>query len=198
MSNMVRCSMLLGGVLTACSYNVVQEHYYALNPPSLLQSLAQTTAKAAQPLLLVEPVSVAEFLATGAIVMQVNAHQLQLSNHHRWAENLQQALTFNVQAKLAARLAHYQVESSTRYWQQQTHSRLQINVSDFHISARHSTICAGQFWLFDSEQKLLSKQAFYIELALTKDGYVHAVHQLNNALDQLAEQIIEKLPHMAN
>ena len=189
-------TVILTTLLVSCSSQMAPIHYYRLTDSQSMPVLPSQHEKVA--LLLIEPVELAEFLTTGGLVMQTKNHQLQLSNEARWAENLPQAINDNLLINLASQLPDVNVEQLTPIWQQQPHLLLQLQFTDFEVTAQHETVTAGQYWVFNQQHQLITHQRFLIKLALTEDGYEPVVSQLAHSLQQLSHLIAEKLSELTH
>jgi len=165
-------------------------NYYTLNniETSTISSKSKITTSS-QRLILLSPIVLADFLTTGALVMQLESHKIQLSSRHRWADNLTDAITRNLLAKLEGKMSNYHFEQNDSHWKNSAKVYIKVNINQFTALTDKATLTSGTFWLFNKDNKFLNKQSFNIKKQLTNDGYNHAVSKLELSLTELAEQI---------
>jgi len=189
-STLILSIICLMSQLSSCTTTPISVSYYTLSPMATKPtSPANTTANEQQPIILLSTIKLADFLATGALVMQLKSHQIQLSNQHRWADNLTDAITQNLLSKLEVMMPNYHFEKNDIHWKSSAQAHIKINFSQFTVLADNTTLTAGTFWLFDKNNKLLRKQSFNINKPLSQNGYNHAVVQFELSLNTLAQQI---------
>jgi len=153
------------------------------------KTVGEIVANEPQPLVLLSQVKLADFLATGALVMQLKSHQIQLSNQHRWADDLPEAITRSLLGILDKIKPNYHFEINNIHWQENAKAHINIYIDQFTVLANQTTLTSGTFWFLNKHNKLIRKQTFRIIKPLKKDGYNHAVAQLKLSLSELAEQI---------
>jgi len=184
-------------LLSNCSSAPISVNYYTLNKMDVtVKSKVLAVDKEQKSLILLSPVKLADFLATGALVMQLKSHQLQLSNQHRWADNLSDSITRSLLVNLTTTALDYNFEKNELHWKNNYQANVNISLEQFTVLADNTTLTSGTFWLLDKNNALIDKQSFNIKKPLNKDGYNHAVAQLESSLMTLAEKIessIEKL-----
>jgi len=183
----ILCLLIL---CSSCSTTPITVNYYTLNNIETSASSSKNKGEDhLQPLILISPIVLADFLTTGALVMQLESHKIQLSNQHRWAHNLSEAIAINLLKKLSITTTTHQFELPNYHWQSDVQAHLKIRVEQFIVTADQHTLIAGSFWLLDNNKRLVKKQAFEIRKTLNHAGYNHAVAQLESSLSVLAEQI---------
>jgi len=180
MKNISRLSrlMVLTALMSGCSSSVQTIQYYQL------PNIPPHHATQAEQRLVVEPVQVAAFLNTNALVFQQSEVELVPTQQHQWAEPLAQQLTRNLQASLSQLLPGYQVSTVALSPQD---LRLTVQVSQFQISADHQVLIGAQVYLLSAQG--LKQQSVQLTLPLSDDGYPAAVTTLGMGWTQLAEQI---------
>ncbi|MFT5759938.1 MAG: putative lipoprotein YmbA [Alteromonadaceae bacterium] len=182
--------LCLLSLLSSCATAPITVSYYTLNSIRSESSLpVNKAANEQQPIILLSAINLADFLATGALVRQLKSHQIQLSNQHRWADNLTYAITRSLLSKLEVMMPKYHFEKNDLRWKNQAQAYLKININQFTVLADNTTLTSGTFWLLDKENKLLRKQSFRINKQLSQAGYNHAVVQLELSINTLAQQI---------
>jgi len=140
-----------------------------------------------RPLILIEPIVLPDFLRQQGLVIQKTDHQLQVSNVHRWAENLESASSRVIQSHLENLLPEYRFENKSGRWKATPKFRLSIELTEFQVKNRENTvISSGRFWIFDEDGSLLTKESFLLEEPLSRNGYEHAIFQLGVTLERLA------------
>ena len=177
-------------IFSGCASTPIIVNYYTLNSIETINKPNRPiVAREQTPTVLVSPVKLADFLATGALVMQLKSHQIQLSNQHRWADNLSDAITRSLLANLTKTVSDYHFEKNELHWKDNAQASIHINLEQFTVLADHTVLTSGSFWLLNKHNKLMTKHSFEIVKSLTKDGYNHAVAQLESSLIILAQKI---------
>jgi uncharacterized lipoprotein YmbA len=176
--------------LSSCATAPININYYTLNGiKTTYPSAVNTVIGEQQPIVLLSTVKLADFLATGALVMQLESHQIQLSNQHRWADNLTEAITRRLLSGLEHEAPGYHFETNDLLWKSNAQAYIKISIDQFTVLSDNTTLTSGTFWLLDKNNKPLRKQSFSINKSLSKNGYNHAVVQLELSLNTLAQQI---------
>lgn len=185
--------------MASCTNETATIRYYKLASSSQLKSVEQTNLSGIQDekkdkgLIVIEPIVLAEFLRRKGLVIQKNEHQIQISNIHRWAEELERAVSRVVRERLDYSLLDYRVEDQNSRWKIKPNYRISIELSQFHVNHESQTIASGQFWLFDKSRNVKVKRKFNFEMDLAADGYEHAISQLEKSLFELCELIVSEI-----
>jgi len=189
------CLMMLL-VLTSCASDTETVRYYKLglvqniSEDNILTEVNEINDITERPLILIEPIILADFLRQQGLVIQKTDHQLQISNVHRWAENLESASSRIIRNHLENQLSDYRFENKNGRWKQKPKFRLSIELAEFQINNRENKVVAsGQFWIFNKGGGLVSKDSFLIEESLSRNGYEHAISKLEVALARLSKLI---------
>jgi len=182
--------LCLVSIFSSCASTPIIVNYYTLNNIDANNKLNKRIVSNEQvPTILISPVKLADFLSTGALVMQLRSHQIQLSNQHRWADNLSDAITRRLLANLSKTVPSFHFEKNELHWKGNAQLSINISFDQFTVLADRTVLTSGTFWLLGKHNKLMTKQSFNIIKPLTKDGYNHAVGQLESSLITLAEKI---------
>lgn len=187
-------TICLINLLSSCANAPIIVNYYTLdNMDTRIKNSTRKVINEQQPLVLLSSIKLADFLTTGALVLQLKSHQIQLSNQHRWADNLSETLTRNLLTKLARKMPNYDFERNDLRWKNKSQATIDVTFEQFTILADKNTLTSGSFWLFNKHNKLVHKQSFSIRIPLMEDGYNHAVVQLESSLTTLTQQIQSSL-----
>lgn len=186
--------IVLSFFITSCSNTDVGIHYYALNTieaePKKLLIIENSTEHT---FVIIEQVALADFLNTGSLVMQIDSHQIQLSNQHRWADKLPKAISTHLTSSLLNSNNSFYVEDKSTKNETLADHQLALNFEQFTITNHHETIISG-YYRIQSKLNGESKKSFFdIRQPLTQDGYNHAVAMLKKSLDELSEQIVKDI-----
>ncbi|WP_337842628.1 ABC-type transport auxiliary lipoprotein family protein [Rheinheimera sp.] len=169
-------------LLTACSSSAPTIQYY------LLPEVQPAFTAEAQKRLVLEPVQVASFLNTNALIYQQSEVELNPTRLHQWAEPLDQQLTRSLVAQLSKLRPDYQIASEAS---SASDLRLTVQVSQFQISSTGQVLISARMHLLNGAE--LKQQSFSLSLPLPDDGYAVAVQTLGQGWHQLAQQISENL-----
>ncbi len=178
--------------LLACANQAVNTQRYTL--PETLQSTEKTSTLDAQ-VLVIGSISLAEFLDSERIALQMDDITLHQANEHLWAENLGQQILRGLRSRLSKQLPELLVVSDSRGLKQ-TALNLQLDIEQFHGHFTGTAVTSGQWRLQDSQGNLLLIAPFTIETALVSDGYPALVRALGSNLDKLAEEIATEITNL--
>jgi uncharacterized lipoprotein YmbA len=172
--------VLLGLGLAGCSSSPSPLQYYRL-PAVAAQAPADSTQ-----VLVVEPVMVASYLNSNALVYQHNEVKLQLTRTHQWAEALDQQLSRTLQAHLSVALPQWRV---TQQVSGPADSRLTVQVTQFHSTADGQVLISGQASLLSGA--VVKQSPFDLQLSVADDGYDAVIKTLGQGWAQVATQIAQ-------
>ncbi|MBY0419673.1 MAG: ABC-type transport auxiliary lipoprotein family protein [Pararheinheimera sp.] len=175
--------VFLSLALAGCSSSPAELQYYRL-PAVAAKAPVVDSSK----VLVIEPVMVASYLNSNALVYQNNEVNLQLTRTHQWAEALDQQLTRNLQAHLSASLSDWRV---TQQVSSPSDSRLTVQVTQFHTTADGVVLISGQAHLLTGA--VVKQMPFELQLAIADDGYDEVVKKLGEGWAQVAAQIAKSL-----
>jgi hypothetical protein len=165
-------------LLAACSSSV-ELRYYQLPQPAATTAAPVATA----PVLYVEPVMVASFLNTNALILQTSSVELHKTTQHQWAEALDQQLQRLLVNGLQQALPGYRVTS------QQPGSdavRLLVQVEQFHGQQQGIALVSGRFHLLKGDK--VQSQSFQLQLPQPEEGYPALVDTLGQGWQQSIAQ----------
>lgn len=172
--------MALGlSVSSGCS-SVQELNFYQL--PQQANTAASASMDAM--VIVVEPVMVANYLNTNALILQTSDVQLVKTNQHQWAEALDQQLTRLLQQQLTAALPGHRVTDRAPQGPQQ---RLLVQVEQFHGTEQGMVKISGKYSLVNGEHTI--QQRFALELAQPEDGYPSMVATLGLGWQQVVTDI---------
>ncbi len=182
--------------LSSCASETTSVRYYKLGSGTISSMKTETVESkpvlnlADIPLIVIEPIRLADFLRQQGLVIQKSNHQLQISNIHRWAEDLTSASVRLIRSELENNRADYRFETQSGRWKTKPAFRLNIELEQFQINHNRQTVTSGQFWIFDENKILIVKRKFLIKEKLTKNGYEHAISNLELSLVKLSKIIV--------
>jgi len=171
--------VFLSLAVAGCGSSPSELQYYRL-PAVAVKAPQVDSAK----VLVIEPVMVASYLNSNALVYQNNAVNLQLTRTHQWAEALDQQLTRNLQAHLSGVLTDWRV---TQQVSSASDSRLTVQVTQFHTTADGQVLISGQAHLLTGAA--VKQLPFELQLPIADDGYDEVVKTLGEGWSQVAVQI---------
>lgn len=188
-------SLLVLVILSGCANESVTIKYYKLGSQESASGMNRSAKDmVSRPLILIEPIGLADFLRQPGLVIQKTNHQIQISNIHRWSEDLQRATSRIIRKNLEAALPDYRFENQSGQWKTKPQFRISIELEEFHIVNHQKHVKAsGQFWFFDDKRNLLLKKHFTFVEPINKNGYEHAVSKLELSLRTLSKMIIKNL-----
>lgn len=180
-------ALLLLGCSTAVSIN-----YFQLPQPEI--SIVSPAINA--PVLVVEPVMVASYLNTNALILQTSAVQLVKTQQQQWAEALDQQLNRILLRTLAAELPAYRVTERPVAGAQ----RLLVQVEQFHGTEQGTVLLSGRFSLMPGQgaeghsgQTGIVQQQFQLQMPQADDGYPALVAALSELWQRQGKDIAQLL-----
>lgn len=192
------CFIAFSFVTLGCSSTDTTLKYYSLNAVDSQPKNVKTIEKHNDNIFVViNSVELADFLNTGGLVMQIDSHQLNISNQHRWGDKLEKAIYSHLLTSLSNEDSKIYIESKN------SNNRLladkylslsfeQFTVTDQALGANNETVVAGTYTIMSKikGQDMESEKIFFdIRQPLTQDGYNHAVENFKHSLDRLSKEI---------
>jgi len=180
----------------ACSTVDTGIQYYSLNAIEA-QSKAQSTFKndEGKTFVILKNIELADFLNTGGLVMQVDTHQIQISNQHRWGDKLPKAITTHLINSLSNKTeSALFIEQKNVYSNTLADKNLSLYFEQFTIASQannelNETVISGYYHIESKGENENQKTFFDIRQPLTTDGYNHAVENFKSSLNTLSEQL---------
>lgn len=173
--------------LTACS-SAVELTYYQLPVPATASVPSNNSS-----VVIVEPVMVANYLNTNALILQRSTVELHRTQQHQWLEALDQQLNRILVSELQSKLADRTVTTAefASKAPSTTSQRLLVQIAEFHGTEQGMVILSGRYsWLGNGGIEL---QQFRIELPQPDAGYPAMVQTMGQAMSTLTTQIAEQL-----
>ncbi len=176
-------------LLLGCS-SAVSINYFQLPQPAI--STAVPAANAA--VLVVEPVMVASYLNTNALILQTSDVQLVKTQQQQWAEALDQQLSRILLRTLAAELPGYRVTERPVAGAQ----RLLVQVEQFHGTEQGTVMLSGRFSLMPGTEGNavhtgIIQQQFQLQMPQADDGYPALVAALGELWQRQGKDIAQLL-----
>jgi len=186
---------LLTLILIGCSTTPAEIKLYRLSsPPAATNDIENSKVfKPDTPMLLVDPVKLADYLNNRNLVMQINHHQIYSASHHLWAEDLDNAIANALLHKLKPLEERFHLINSSNRLKELAKYRLLLEIDTFHATDQSQVIASGKYWLTENTQKLILAKSFSYTLNLEQDGYSHSVEKLNRTIELLATDIINSI-----
>ncbi len=187
--------IFLATILLSCSSSPEKVKYYSLSlnnnyPNSIVDN--QTLKNKHH--VVVGPVHLAEFLQQEGIIMQIGEYQINVASYHNWAEPLDKAIEKTLVMSLNEKTDYYQFERNTGLNNKKTEFNFSLEFDQFHATDNATIIVSGQYWFYQKNNKLILNKTFNFSDKLTKNGYLHSIKKLRQAIDKLAMNIINSLP----
>lgn len=183
--------------LLSCSSTATKPTYYVLAPAQASMSEKQPDLN--RPLVIIQPIHLADFLEQTGLVMQTQEHQLQYAHSHLWAENLDEGITKALLQDLKAADLDYTVSADYRWLAEQARYEIQITIDQFNATDHSSVVMDGSYWIIDTETKaIVVNRDFNYQQELQENGYEHAVSKLRELTAQLSLNIGESLKYLSD
>jgi len=186
--------ILLTIFTTGCTSTDNGINYYSLNAinekPNSSTSINRRNSKTS---IILNDIILADFLNTGGLVMQVDTHQIQISNQHRWGNKLSKAISIHLMNSLSQNNTVFIEHNNTNNNALES-KKLTLAFEQFTIShQQHETVISGYYLIELPEHSERKKSFFDIRQPLSQDGYNHAVENFKLSLDELSSLILSDI-----
>jgi len=191
----LKITLVMLAIFTAgCTSTDNSINYYSLNAinvkPNSPTSINNRDSKTS---IILNEIIMADFLNTGGLVMQVDTHQIQISNQHRWGNKLSKAISIHLMTSLSQNNAVY-IEHNNTSNNASKSKKLTLSFEQFTIAhQQHETVISGYYLMELPEHSERKKAFFDIRQPLSQDGYNHAVENFKQSLDELATLILSDI-----
>lgn len=184
-------------VVIGCSSKPIPEtQYFVLNPNTQATSTAisKTLENDSKNVVVIKSIKLAEFLDQPGIVLQTDAHQIEIAHYHRWGEPLTRGLHRYVLETLTTQLPQHSLLSSNEFSSDLIHQKLDITVNQFNGTTDGSALLSGHWMLQQSDSKTsIVHEPFSYQATLASSGYPELVNQLALLLGQLCNDIANSI-----
>ena len=187
------CSAWL--LLASCASSSPSLNYYLLDSgveASTIVGSAQANNQG-RPLVLVEEVTLSEFLRQSSLLVQLEDHEMHYALNHVWAEPLVDAIPKVLLKDLRRSSAEFNFERGTTEWFGKEAYRLKIQIDQFHPNTAQQVVMSGRYWVTESESGDTIARDFSLTESLTQDGYGHAVVKMRRLMTELAQSLLRSL-----
>lgn len=184
-------------VVIGCSSKPIPEtQYFVLNPNTQATSTAisKNLENDSKNVVVIKSIKLAEFLDQPGIVLQTDAHQIEIAHYHRWGEPLARGLHRYVLETLTTQLPQHSLLSSNEFSSDLIHQKLDITVNQFNGTTDGSVLLSGHWMLQQSDSKTsIVHEPFSYQASLASSGYPELVNQLALLLGQLCNDIADSI-----
>lgn len=190
---------ILACSLTACfkSNPPVQSQRYSLpEVPAPVAASQDKSSPALTNTLVLNKITLADYLDSDRIVVQLDDITLRPARDHLWVDNLSQELRRGLRNRLSSRLPGTAVVDPLPGSANKA-TTLQLTIDQFHGQMQGYAVLSGQWQLLSAENKPLQSQSFRFSTPLAENGYPALVRALGSDLDLLSDQIagaLQRLP----
>jgi uncharacterized lipoprotein YmbA len=171
-------------IVTACSSQPVDTHYYLLRA----DAAAHSRSLKASPDYALGVVTIASYIDQPGLVLQVSSGQIRPALHHQWAEPMHQSVRSFLQVEISTALGEdlFPVRVSP------AKTVVEIRVDQLHgTDDGEATLLA--YWWIQRDGKVLESRQFGKTLALKADGYEALAETEKKLLTAFAQNIAETL-----
>jgi uncharacterized lipoprotein YmbA len=182
--------------LSSCSSTATKPTYYVLASAQAAMSEKQPDLN--RPLVIIQPIHLADFLKQTGLVIQTQEHQLQYAHSHLWAENLGEGITKALLQDLNSADLDYTVSADYRWLADKARYEIQISIDQFNATDDSTVVMSGSYWVIDTQTKAIAvNRDFNYHQDLQENGYEHAVSKLRELIAQLSLNIGESLKYLS-
>jgi hypothetical protein len=186
-------SLSLSALLCACASSAPQVpiSYYVLGGRDAERS---APVDATLPAVVLESVTLADYLQQSGLVLQQGDHQLQVSRSNLWAEGLDVAVPEVLLGALREASPQYRYFLRGSEFIPASSYGLRLHLDAFQATDAGDVVASGRYQVVAvaDGREILNRQ-FNLREPLREDGYPQVVKQLRALLDQLARNIVNDL-----
>ncbi|MDR0782033.1 MAG: ABC-type transport auxiliary lipoprotein family protein [Pseudomonadales bacterium] len=185
--------LCLSALLCACASKAPAGlSYYVLGENTTTRA---APVDASLPALVLESVTLADYLQQSGLVLQQGEHQLQVSRSHLWAEGLELAVPEVLLGALREASPQYRYFLRGRDFVPESRYGLRLHLAAFQATDTGEVVASGRYQVVEAAagREILNHQ-FNLREDLRADGYPQVVRQLRELLAQLARSIVNDLP----
>ncbi|MGF1726201.1 PqiC family protein [Photobacterium nomapromontoriensis] len=188
---MYKISILVLLLLAGCSSSEPVSHSYLL--PVSDVSVSTTLVNKSQPVVIVRPVEVAEYLSGIGLVYQVSDTQVVQAQQNLWAESLTDQLTRAITQDLRQKQSRYWFDELTPAVSSAGMPALQIRFTQFNGHYSGFAMLSGQWMLINKSDEVVTRQPFSMQVPLAEDGYDAQVKALSEGVSRLTTQVSQRV-----
>ena len=124
------------------------------------------------------------FLNTRAMALQTGPNQVEVANHHFWAEPLEEAIGKVLVRDIGKETTAVAIDRNGRL---NADCELRLEFDRFHGTDDGRVLASGRYWL--SSDNGSQRSEFDVSRGLSRSGYGNAVSALRDSLTTLANEI---------
>lgn len=183
--------VILATVLVGCGSSPQPNvNFYLLPDNSKLSELSKPESV---PLLIVQPVELAAYLDTQAVVYRQSETQVVQAKQNQWAQRLEPQLTQRLINDLRHKQSSYWPVSVSNSLSQSEHWKLSVRLQRFNGAYTGSAEVVGNWELQDPKGEVVLEREFSFYMPLQDTGYPALIEALSSGVDQLSNQIQNQL-----
>ena len=176
--------------LTACMHHEAKPiAFYRLTADA--GNTAPPTSPIPQGMIGLGPIHIPDYLKRPQMLVGVGANEFKLSEHHRWAEDLDDNIALALFKTLPALLGTNQIVRHPWPQRQVIAYQIGIDIVEFHVDAQGQSRLIAQ-WFIKHKDHSTDKRSVYHAPASTSD-YGLMVKAQSQCLSQLAQDIAASL-----
>lgn len=162
--------------------------FYVLTP---MEGPAASSARGGDVSLGVGPVTIPAYLNRAQMVTRVGTNQLDVSDHDRWAESLDQGLARTLARNLSILLGGADVTIHPWYADKKPERQVSIDVSRFERDATGAAVleCTWAIVSSSTGERLAGNEVRVAEPAAAESGAAGSVAAMSRALEGLSQEI---------
>ena len=167
------------GILTGCSTSSErpQTHIYLLE-----ETPKEKVANSSSTAIAIRLATLPDYLNQNQLVMKQQSNKIAIANYHRWAEDLNQAITKLLIRQLNNRDFGYKFVSEC-----QACPSARITINHFYPTESGDVLLEGHYSL--SLKNEIEQNNFFFKTSLNQGGYDESVEKMRVLLGQLSQDI---------
>jgi uncharacterized protein len=184
--------VILALFLTGCLRESKSVQFYMLNADSGLAGAPLVSVANQDMVIGLGPIHIPEYLNRPQIIVATSQNQYRLSEHHRWAERLDQNISHALFKALPRQLG---TDRIVRYPWSQWHTidyQVGIDILEFNVNANGQSFLIAQWYVKSKDKPTIDKRSEYQSPASTTDHEIMVKAQ-SQCLTMLGKEISETL-----
>lgn len=177
-------------VLCSCSHISLPTNVYVIDiPQENAKQFDNSLQKGNGPVIAIMPISIPSYLNRPQIVMREKGARLQISENHRWAENLDKAVSRVLASSLTDNLSSVNGVAVPLKLGIHPDYTIQLDISRFEGNV-NEYLELDAFWTLQKNGKKILQASFYKKIEIGK-GYSELVRAYGVLIYYLAENMVQ-------
>lgn len=139
--------------------------------------------------ILIGPILIPEYLDRPQMVLPVTRNELEILEHHRWAEPLDENIMQVLAENLEQLLTSNKIFPFNEFTAANFTNQLKVGITRFGIEENKTAVLKGSWALYDRSNNILLQHKFNFDQSISSREYNEIIPVYNKLLAQLSQEI---------